>query len=339
MLTLEACGPYGSPGNLVLTWDSPAVNIYTAPSGGSALTQFVTPFHGFNGTNLHVEGISPGTTTLSWTYSAQTNCTDSIQVRALKIDFKTNELIRPLYEQALETETWLTDDTFEKTRISWSMTKVEGVVASIDQNGDITYGQGAGIYTVRAESSDLSTCYDDLTLMVLDWVLGAHSNVGDGASFLSGHAWISVSDFSQNPASVATFGLWPDDHPLIIQDGLNNGDGTDVRVGREPAYGLHNRYFFLNPTEKQSLVNYINTVFHWTYWYTCASFAEGSVMAATGEDVDADDYLGFETPREFGSSISQIEATEPTDRLNPINGGNVNSSWTSSSFKGSVHDP
>ncbi|MGB4046890.1 MAG: hypothetical protein WBL24_01840, partial [Kiritimatiellia bacterium] len=66
MLTLEACGPYGSPGNLILTWDSSVVNIYTAPSGGSALTQFVTPFHGFNGTNLYVEGVVPGASMLSW---------------------------------------------------------------------------------------------------------------------------------------------------------------------------------------------------------------------------------------------------------------------------------
>ena len=88
MLTLEACGPYGSPGNLILTWDSSIVNIYMAPSGGTALTQFVTPFHGFNGTNLYVEGISPGTTTLSWTYSAQTNCPDNIQVSIPSVDFE-----------------------------------------------------------------------------------------------------------------------------------------------------------------------------------------------------------------------------------------------------------
>jgi len=263
----------------------------------------------------------------------------AVEASVLKVEFKTNELIRPLHEQTLDAETWLTDDTFDKTRITWTITKVEGVTATIDQDGDITYGQGAGIYTIRAESSDLSTCYDEFTLMVLDWVLGAHSNVGDGAVFLSGHAWISATDFSQSSTPVTRYGLWPDGHPLIIQDGLSNGDGTDVRVNREPSYGLHNRYFFLNPTEKQALINYINTVFHWTYWYTCASFAEGSVMAATGEDIDADDYLGFETPREFGSSINAIEIIDPTARINPVNGGNVNSSWVPSSFEGSVHDP
>ena len=102
MLTLEACGPYGSPDNLILTWDSSVVNIYTTPSGGSALTQFVTPFHGFNGTNLYVEGISPGTTTLNWTYSAQTNCTDNIQVSVIQ-----TRRIRVLMKNWTVTLCWL----------------------------------------------------------------------------------------------------------------------------------------------------------------------------------------------------------------------------------------
>ena len=88
MLTLEACGPYGSPGNLILTWDSSVVNIYTAPSGGSALTQFVTPFHGFNGTNLYVEGVVPGASMLSWVYSEQTNCVDHICITVVKDEFQ-----------------------------------------------------------------------------------------------------------------------------------------------------------------------------------------------------------------------------------------------------------
>ena len=88
MLTLEACGPYGSPGNLILGWDSSAVNIYTAPSGGTALTQFVTPFHGFNGTNLYVEGVVPGASMLSWVYSEQTNCVDHICITVVKDEFQ-----------------------------------------------------------------------------------------------------------------------------------------------------------------------------------------------------------------------------------------------------------
>jgi hypothetical protein len=58
-----------TPGNVVLMWDSSVVSIYTEPTGGTALEQFIKPFSGFNGTNLYVEGIAPGSNTLSWSYS------------------------------------------------------------------------------------------------------------------------------------------------------------------------------------------------------------------------------------------------------------------------------
>ena len=84
-LTLEAFGPSGSPGNLVLTWDSSRVQIYTAASGGTALSQFVEPFASFNSTTLYVEGIAPGSNTLSWSYSEQTKCKDNVLVTVVKV--------------------------------------------------------------------------------------------------------------------------------------------------------------------------------------------------------------------------------------------------------------
>ncbi|MDR0993149.1 MAG: hypothetical protein LBN38_01065, partial [Verrucomicrobiota bacterium] len=86
MLTLSACGPSGAAGNLVLSWDSSVVNLYTAPTGGTALEQFIKPFSGFNGTNLYVEGIAPGSNTLSWSYSGQSDCVDIIKTTVLKVE-------------------------------------------------------------------------------------------------------------------------------------------------------------------------------------------------------------------------------------------------------------
>ena len=91
LLTLDACGSAGSSGNLVLTWDSAVVRIYTAASGGSALTQVSIPFSGFNGTNLYVEGVAPGSNTISWSYSGQADCKDEIFATVLKIDFIRDE--------------------------------------------------------------------------------------------------------------------------------------------------------------------------------------------------------------------------------------------------------
>lgn len=43
--------------------------------------------------------------------------------------------------------------------------------------------------------------------------------------FTGGHAWISVT----KNGTVTVYGLWPDEHPRT----LDNGDGTDIRVGLE----------------------------------------------------------------------------------------------------------
>lgn len=52
------------------------------------MAQFTEPFAGFNTTNLYVEGISPGTNTLSWSYSEQTNCVDKILVTVVEVEFQ-----------------------------------------------------------------------------------------------------------------------------------------------------------------------------------------------------------------------------------------------------------
>ena len=90
-LTLDACGPSGSPGNLVLTWDSSRVQIYTAASGGAALSQFIEPFANFNSTTLYVEGIAPGSNTLSWSYSGQPYCVDIIRATVYQVDLEASK--------------------------------------------------------------------------------------------------------------------------------------------------------------------------------------------------------------------------------------------------------
>ena len=87
-LTLDACGPTNAAGNVTLTWNSSLIEIYTSPTGGCALAQFAEPFAGFNGTNLYVQGIAPGTNTLSWNYTGQSDCEDEIQVTVVKVKLK-----------------------------------------------------------------------------------------------------------------------------------------------------------------------------------------------------------------------------------------------------------
>ncbi len=55
----------------------------------------------------------------------------------------------------------------------------------------------------------------------------------------------------------------------------------------------------------------------WRYTNTCASWASEVVEEVVGEDVDADDYGGFETPRELGRNILLLEKQQPTTLFSP----------------------
>ncbi len=86
LLTLDACGPTAATGTVSLSWNSSLVEMYTAPTGGTAMASLSTPFDGFSGTNLYVEGIAPGVCTLSWRYSEQSECEDNIQVTVVRME-------------------------------------------------------------------------------------------------------------------------------------------------------------------------------------------------------------------------------------------------------------
>jgi hypothetical protein len=72
-------------GNVLFTRNSSVVSIYTTPTDGTALAEFIKPFSGFNGTNLYVEGIAPGNNTLSWSYSEQSDCVDLIRATVVRV--------------------------------------------------------------------------------------------------------------------------------------------------------------------------------------------------------------------------------------------------------------
>lgn len=59
----------------------------------------------------------------------------------------------------------------------------------------------------------------------------------------------------------------------------------------------------LTATERQTLDTFVATPQHWTCTNTCASFASETFYAVTGIDIDADEFVGFETPREIGEHI------------------------------------
>ncbi|WP_394780061.1 hypothetical protein [Undibacterium sp.] len=145
-------------------------------------------------------------------------------------------------------------------------------------------------------------------------ILGIHSNVPASADFTDGHAWISVS----RDGVVTNYGLWPDDHPRIIAMGQNDPKKSDIRVGMEDGQvSATERYYRLSPRQAAVLEQKLKENVGWHYTNTCASWASETVLAVTGEDVDANDTLGFETPRHLSKSITTLEKRRPTNISNP----------------------
>ncbi|WP_201578567.1 hypothetical protein [Psychrobacter okhotskensis] len=142
-------------------------------------------------------------------------------------------------------------------------------------------------------------------------ILGIHSNTSPDAGFLDGHAWISYTN--SNSKNIVTYGLWPDTHPDIP----NNGSKTDVRIGMEKSSGQYNRYYQLTPNQIKRWKEYSNKKAEWKYTRTCASWASNAIYYVVNEDVDADDLFGFETPRELSIHIIELEKKNNTSLLYP----------------------
>lgn len=142
-------------------------------------------------------------------------------------------------------------------------------------------------------------------------VLGIHSNVaGDVNGFTSGHAWISV----RSASSTDFYGLWPDAHPRVI----DNGDASDVRVNLEVgAHAVASRYYRLQAGQTMRLNLLLNRPATWRYTNNCSSWATELLVQVLGEDVDSDDWGGLETPRELGATILRLERRHRTSPRQP----------------------
>jgi hypothetical protein len=139
------------------------------------------------------------------------------------------------------------------------------------------------------------------------WILCIHSNVSsdEGAHITDGHSWLTLHD---GAGAYTSYGLWPDEHPDIGAAGLSNGEGSDVRVNfaNDRRVGKFVYCLELTPEQRREFERVASENWTWRYTNTCASFAGEAFESATGVDVDADDVLGFETPRELGESIAEL---------------------------------
>jgi len=156
-------------------------------------------------------------------------------------------------------------------------------------------------------------------------VFGIHSrDAGSGSSsgFTTdlGHAWMTAADYSTGSTpTITTYGLWPDSNRHIEEANLANGSGSDVSINfsKDTPTGAHNRYYLLAPSKAALLQTKVGTNLTWAYTFNCASFSTDTCYAVTGEDVDADSWLGYEMPTEFGESIDALEESRATSRDDP----------------------
>ncbi len=127
-----------------------------------------------------------------------------------------------------------------------------------------------------------------------------------------------------------TYGLWPDYNPKA---GGDNGSESDLRKdielevapdGKLDPTADHNRYYELNEDQEADLLEnlsehheYVGSVYEPEQFIiiptnNCSSYASDTVDDVVGEDVDADSWLGFETPKELGESIESLEEKTPS---------------------------
>lgn len=161
-----------------------------------------------------------------------------------------------------------------------------------------------------------------------DTVLGIHSNVRPGMmdpstgkpidpGLTDGHGWLSVT----RDGKTTTYGLWPDDHRRVIEQGWDNGEGSDVRVGMEDKYrSAASRYYRLTPEQTATLDAKLKENAAWGMTDNCSSWASSTLEAVTGQRVNADEpYTAgvVETPRVLGGSIHRLEQKDRTSREAP----------------------
>jgi len=140
-----------------------------------------------------------------------------------------------------------------------------------------------------------------------------------------GHSWNSIHD-TDSPEKIQTVGGWPNGK---TQDGAVNDKVDRVRDG-EKTSGIQpdfSRYKVLSDEEYKAYEEAIGKPWDYDSDYAddlipapkenCSTSARDVWEDTTGEDLDADDYFGIDSPAELAESIHSKEKKDPTQHLAP----------------------
>ena len=110
--------------------------------------------------------------------------------------------------------------------------------------------------------------------------------------------------------------------------GLSDPNKSDIRIGMELGQtSKASRYYKLTINQTAILEKKLKENVSWHYTNTCASWASETASVVTEKYIDANDTLGFETPRKLTDSIKKLEEIRPTTQTNPHGAAeNVNKS-------------
>jgi hypothetical protein len=128
-----------------------------------------------------------------------------------------------------------------------------------------------------------------------------------------GHAWISLTDNGKT----TYYGLWPDRHLKIKDVGLDNGPGSDIRIGIESGFGEHSRYYLITNSQKEKFEKILQRNIKYSLLsYNCASFASDVIFEVVGERVNPKgpiEYAFRPMPCALSESIRVLNQTQPTE--------------------------
>jgi len=150
-----------------------------------------------------------------------------------------------------------------------------------------------------------------------DSILGIISSANPNApNFYEGHVWISVINLENS--NKATYGLWPDTHRYVE----NNGAGSDVRKNIEQLHYLeyqektpYKRYYHLDKSKEQILETFLKNSKTWLINYNCTDWAVELIKNVTGESFeDISEVIRgvgkLGTPRKLSKSISELNKSD-----------------------------
>jgi hypothetical protein len=110
---------------------------------------------------------------------------------------------------------------------------------------------------------------------------------------------------NETTGETTTYSLYPDSE----EDGFPAAPGWDIRKnvkGDDPTRYDHKYSTPISPKQKNLLEREGARNVTWSPWTNCASWASDTFYKVTRIDVDADDWGGFETPRELIQGINDL---------------------------------